>query len=216
MNKFSMRVLAWICIILLIVSMVILCVANWPSADTLEEATQTKEASTEDIIDPSEWFVQVTQPEETHPPELSVSISTEPDPNNSSTWNYYLDDEDIYLLATAIYLEGGAESYQCQMYIGSIILNRMTTRSQTLSDVLYTPNQFSVVSQLAYSSPTDEQITVAKELAMYGPVLPECVTFFRANHYHDSNTVNTSIIKDWCDIDNTYFSHDIRICNNNH
>lgn len=118
-----------------------------------------------------------------------------------------LTDDEIYLLATIIYLEGGGESIECQYAIGSVILNRMLERNLSLSGVIYQANQFATASMASYTTPDDTQIEIAKDLAMYGPTIDTYVTYFRAGHYHNFSKYMTN----YKQIDHTYFSYDYRL-----
>lgn len=224
-NKSGMRYIVWICVLLLFLSFCVPLIVHVKVAgQRVQPTTETTQPTMEPDIYPSEWFVTDdpnyslgTSPDDsTEPTQATTTEPREPDPGDPSTWMIDMSDGDVYLLATAIYLEGGIESQLCQSYIGSVILNRMSTQSKTLSEVLYAKGQFSVAGDLAYSDPTDLQIATAMELIIHGSALPECVTFFRAGQYHDKYTVNTQYIKPYICVDNTYFSHDIRICGDNH
>lgn len=119
----------------------------------------------------------------------------------------YLTEDELYLLGTVIYLEAGNQSYECKLAVGSVILNRMTTGSMTLNEVIYQPQQFSVVNQIPYSSPTEESASAAHELMMNGPTIDTYVTYFRASHYHNFS----SYMVNYMQIDDTYFSYDYRL-----
>ena len=69
-----------------------------------------------------------------------IKETTEPDKKE----NYIeLTDDEIYELATLVYLEAGAESYECQKAVASVVINRMTTQNKSLHSVIYAKNQFS-------------------------------------------------------------------------
>lgn len=124
------------------------------------------------------------------------------------TYTYYnMSEDDIYLFATVVFLEGGAESYECQQAIASVILNRMTTSGDSLEDVIYAENQFEVVPSIPYSSPSESSMDAVKYVLEYGPTVPEYVLYFRAGYYH--NWADT--IGDYMCIDNTYFSYNVEL-----
>lgn len=124
------------------------------------------------------------------------------------TYTYYnMSEDDIYLFATVVFLEGGAESYECQQAIASVILNRMTTSGDSLEDVIYAENQFEVVPSIPYSSPSESSMGAVKYVLEYGPTVPEYVLYFRAGYYH--NWADT--IGDYMCIDNTYFSYNVEL-----
>ena len=112
--------------------------------------------------------------------------------------------DEIYELATLVYLECGIESFECQQAVASVVINRMTTGGKTLSDVIYEPNQFSPAPLIPKSKPSESTLKAVMTVVECGPTIPEYVTFFRADHYHDWGNRYESFM---C-IDNTYFSYD--------
>ncbi len=56
--------------------------------------------------------------------------------------------EDINLMAAVIYLESGCESYEGQLAVANVIITRLLSGAygNTISDVVYAPYQFTVVS----------------------------------------------------------------------
>ena len=52
-------------------------------------------------------------------------------------------ENDVYELATLVYLESGTESYECQKSIASVVIHRMQNDDLTLQEVIYAKNQFS-------------------------------------------------------------------------
>lgn len=181
-----------------------------PSTEMPDELHILKET------EPEEVCKELTSTENPSEPENVESTEPEPDcPEESSseddtdTKMIKMTDEEIYTFATAIYLEGGSESLECQKGIGSVILNRMISTNRSLKDVLYEPLQFDVASSLSSYCPDDESLSAVNELLTFGPTMPRCVTYFRAGYYHQWNL---SRVAPYCCIDNTYFSHDLRLC----
>ena len=109
-----------------------------------------------------------------------------------------LSDSEIYMLAQLIYLEGGNTSYECQLAIGSVVLNLMRSDGVSLKTEIYTPGRFSVASSVAYTTPSETSLKAARYLANNGTTLPSSVKCFRNNHYFN-----------WCTpymhLDNVYF-----------
>lgn len=117
-----------------------------------------------------------------------------------------LSSEERYALATLIWLEGRGESVECQYAIGSTVLNRYTTGDyDTLFDVIYEKGQFTPAYLIEESTPTDVQIAIAEELCFHGPTIPEYITYFRADDFHDWGN---EFPVPYNYIDNTYFSYD--------
>lgn len=123
--------------------------------------------------------------------------------------NYYdITYDEIDMLSRLVYLEAGGESYECMKGVASIVLNRMTSTGMSLQDVIYAPNQFSPACYIESTSYTDDAYNAVMYVVENGPSLPEYVTFFRADHYHD---FGNDIVVPYTCINNTYFSADTRL-----
>lgn len=138
---------------------------------------------------------------------ISKSISDVCDIAKSSNTYIYLTDEEIRDFATLVYLEGGNQSYECQLAIASVIVNRMTTSNSSLYDVMYAKNQFTPANRIKQHSPSESTLNAVKEVITYGPTIPEHVIFFRADYYHNWG----SWVEPYIVYDNTYFSSDLRL-----
>lgn len=118
-----------------------------------------------------------------------------------------MDENDVYELATLVYLESGTESYECQKAIASVVIHRMQNDDLTLQEVIYAKNQFSPAYLVAESCPSDSTLAAVKDVLQNGPSIPNYVTFFRADYYHNWS----ELIVPYCVIDHTYFSADVRL-----
>ena len=127
--------------------------------------------------------------------------------SDPSTWYYPMTEDELYELATLVYLEGGIESYECQEAIASVVINRATTSGKSTHDVIYAKHQFAPAKKIKQSEPLESTMKAAKCVAMYGPSIPEYVTFFRADYYFDWG----SRYVDYVCIDRTYFTYDSRL-----
>lgn len=116
-------------------------------------------------------------------------------------------ESDVYELATLVYLESGAESFECQKAIASVVIHRMQNDDLALQEVIYAKNQFSPAYLIAQSEPSESTLQAVKEVLQDGPTIPNYVTFFRADYYHDWS----DLIIPYCVIDHTYFSADVRL-----
>lgn len=98
---------------------------------------------------------------------------------------------DLILLAQLIQAEGGIESYECKLCIGSVVLNRMTHDAfpDGLRDVIFQVSedgvhQFSVTrvredgTRAIDCEPSMESLDAAAELLTYGTKLPDDVVVF--------------------------------------
>lgn len=147
---------------------------------------------------------EIDDSDATNSDESEVIEVFESDP---STWYYPMTEDELYELATLVYLEGGVESYECQQAIASVVINRATTSGKSTHDVIYAKHQFTPAKKIKQSEPSESTIKAAKYVAMYGPSIPEYVTFFRADYYFDWG----SPYADYVCIDRTYFTYDSRL-----
>lgn len=116
-------------------------------------------------------------------------------------------ESDVYELATLVYLESGTESFECQKAIASVVIHRMQNDDLTLQEVIYAKNQFSPAYLIAQSEPSESTLQAVREVLQNGPTIPNYVTFFRADYYHNWS----ELIIPYCVIDHTYFSADTRL-----
>lgn len=127
--------------------------------------------------------------------------------SNADDCYMYMNENDVWELATLVYLEAGAESYECQKAVASVIINRMENDGASLQDVIYAPNQFSPAHMISYREPSESALSAVREVLAVGPTVPSYVTYFRANYYHDWSE---SIVP-YCAIDGTCFSADTNL-----
>lgn len=109
-------------------------------------------------------------------------------------WNsHYLEltEEEKLIFATIIRLEAGGCTYECQMGVASVILNRMIAYNQTLREVIFAPKQFTpspLIDKTTGKSnypPYDLNWEVVEDICEYGPILPPHILFFRSEYYHE-------------------------------
>ena len=135
------------------------------------EQSQPTITSAESLEDP---------PETTH----SLQIEEIAVPEHKPVYNYT--EEELDLLARLIYSEGGIESYDTQLKIGSVVMNRVDDPyfPDTIREVIYQKNQFSVTftkldGVIMIDRPADEEAKkAAYEILNYGSVLPPKVQVF--------------------------------------
>lgn len=137
------------------------------------------------------------------PPTVDVQIEEDTEPATESYLS--VTDEEIYALACLIWLEGRGESIECQEAIASVVVNRYTSGLKNYSsiiDVIYEPEQFSPAPLIKDTRPDQIQLDVATKIVTQGPTIPEYVTYFRSNYYHDWGDLIA-----YTYIDHTYFSY---------
>ncbi len=77
-----------------------------------------------------------------------VSVGT------TSRGSFGLSDDDIYLLACIVYAESGGESYEGQLAVANVVLNRLQKGSwgNSVSDVIYASGQFTAVNSSSFAN----------------------------------------------------------------
>lgn len=119
-----------------------------------------------------------------------------------------LSEDDQWLLSQVVYLESRGESTECQLAVASVVINRMETQGKSMYDIIYAKNQFAVTPNIGKYTASRPVKEIVKKIINEGTTVPRCVTFFRADYYHNWS----DLVQPYCSIDNTYFSHDIRLC----
>ena len=145
---------------------------------TSEEITTTPEITTPEIIIP-----EVTTPE--------IMV---PAPPTSGTYLTLTESERL-ILATLIRLECGGSSYETQMAVASVVVNRMNLWGLSLRQAVFQKNVFSPARHInqetgysKYNPPKTGTYAqcwkVVDDICANGPTLPYYVIYFRARHYH--------------------------------
>lgn len=98
-----------------------------------------------------------------------------------------LSDEEKNLLYRLVYAESGNQSYETQMYVCSVVLNRLRSDSfpDTIKEVIYQPYQFEVVSNgdIETKIPSEMTIRAVDDVLSHG-VTNDKVVSFRNDYYH--------------------------------
>lgn len=154
-------------------------------------------------------------PDSNNDPNLSmdypttVQIITETMPETSTSYIpdsfghiVSISDEERLLIATVIDEKAEFESDECKQAIASTILNRYLISGKAISDIIYTESDYGISKDTAYAEPSLSAITAVQYVEHFGTILPEYVTHFRANKYHDWGDQEPFV-----KIDNTYFSY---------
>ena len=141
----------------------------------------------------------IIAPERTESETLSDAVS---EPEIKLDPYIYLTDDEIYELATLVWLEGYAESPNCQRAIVSVVINRMRLWNMSLKDVIYASGQFTPAWMIEFTKPELAQIGYVLDVVEYGPNIPEYVCYFRSKHFHSWNGMY-----DFEQMGKTYFSY---------
>lgn len=170
--------------ILLFVALALFLIVNSISLRGSESYAETSE-NTLSVEEQSNPVVptESQQDNQTEPTQMITSEEiTIPEP--TSVYDYT--EEELDLLARLIYSEGGIESYETQLKIGSVVMNRVDDPyfPNTIREVIYQKNQFSVTftkinGVIMIDRPADEEAKkAALEVLTYGSVLPPKVQVF--------------------------------------
>ena len=111
---------------------------------------------------------------ETYAPEQDIPM-VEPVPETEA-----INPEDLYLMAHLLAGECHTYSRECQLYTGSVVLNRVAHKSypNSIEGVIYQPRQYACVKDGNFDrEPTATNWEVAEELLRTGSVLPANVIF---------------------------------------
>lgn len=160
-------------------------------------------------------IIETSATEPTEAPE-STEIqepTTEPIPEVTEPESYYsYTEKELDLLARLIFSEGGGESYETKLKIGSVVMNRVEDPKfpDTIREVIYQKGQFSVTvvkidGVIMIDRPADEEsYRAAKEVLDYGSVLPSNVQVFYAVYCREPWVTSRATYEV---SDNTVFAH---------
>lgn len=144
-------------------------------------------------------------------PEQETEV--EPEVEEFKSYYTYTEDE-LDLLSRLIYSEGGTESYETKLKIGSVVMNRVSDPDfpDSIWEVIYQKNQFAVTTTkidgvIMIDRPADEESKrAAKEVLDYGSILPPDVQVFYAEYIKgEKNWVTSRKVYEVCD--NTVFAY---------
>ena len=121
---------------------------------------------------------------------------------SAQTMSFNFTPEERDMLAAIIWLEARGESFECQLAVGSVILNRLADGywGDTLEEVLYARHQFSPAPRIKTTTPSEMQYQVVDQLMAEGPTIPRYVMYFRARYFFEWATPYECMGK-------TYFSY---------
>lgn len=147
----------------------------------IEDAKQT--VKDEEVSKEETNEITTSEPEVVTPEHEVVTCDTVLEFPVVGADGYTYTEEDYQYLLMIIVGESQNCSKQHQMYVGSVVLNRLHNKkyfsyADCIKDIALAPNQYTCFNgPNAYRDPTDLNIEVAKELILYGSVLPSNVIF---------------------------------------
>lgn len=124
-------------------------IVETPNQNTTEATKESTETTTESTTEETTEAPVTTEQESTDKPyrEDAVVDAGVPVPTTYRS-PMTLSEEDIHLMAVIVTLESGGESYDGQLAVANVIINRMLAGhwGTTVSEVVYAPYQFSCIS----------------------------------------------------------------------
>lgn len=133
----------------------------------------TTETTTKTTL--NETTTTTTQPITTKAKEKET---TKPSTSNKTKASYSQDD--LYVLSHIISAEARGESDECQLAVGSVVLNRVASKDfpNTIYGVVFQKGQYSPTwNGSYYNEPTERAVKNAKYLLENGSVLPSGVVY---------------------------------------
>ena len=125
-------------------------VVETPAQDTTEETTESASGDTTEETTESTTEAPVTTEQESSDKPYREDAVVNAGVPVETTYRaaITLSEEDINLLATIVTLESGGESYDGQLAVANVIINRLNSGhwGSTVADVVYAPYQFSCTS----------------------------------------------------------------------
>lgn len=218
-NKKAYRIVSWVIIVLLLSPLLVPLSCSDMDNSSVEASTEptmeTVVTEPPEVPEVTETTEPVTEPTQSpEPTEVTEPIEpTEPEPTETEFVSYYpYTEEELDLLARLVSSEGGNQSYETQLKIASVVMNRVTYSKfpNTIRDVIYQSGQFSVTTikingVVMIDRPAKESsYLAAKQVLDFGSVLPSTVMVF----YSTSCTepwVTSRATYEICD--NTVFAH---------
>ncbi len=161
--------------------------------ETTEELKEEALVSTEEITTEETTEELTTEEEETESKETQVAVT--------ARGNFALTEEDINLMAAVMTLECGNESYEGQLAVANVILNRLQTGrwGSTISGVVYAPSQFTVVNLASFNTYISPSCLQAAREACAGTNNIGGYMYFRPVSNIDTSTLdNYTIIGNHC------------------
>lgn len=158
---------------------------------TTEEKTEAVTAETTEAV--TEATTEATTEEITEAPAEETESSAQYDEEKQVIET---DSSDLYLLAAIVYAEAGNQSYEGQLAVASVVMNRVASGKwgSTIKDVIYAPNQFSAVYTSYFTNAlstggTETSLRAAQDALNGSNNVPGLLSF-RPTWYVDTSTLS--------------------------
>lgn len=129
------------------------------------------------------------------------------------TYTYNIMSSEREMLARLVHREANIESFECQMAVASVVINRWQDGrwGNSLSEVIYSQYQFTPSNLLYQTTPTELNYKAVDTILKNGCTLPAYCMYFRADYGFDWDGY-----EHYVKIDSTYFGYFVTDQNNYH
>lgn len=183
-------------------------------ASTLEEVPVVEAAPAKEDVAVMEVVEEILEMDESSAMSVAADVSAMKEEISSDVeekvsqknvplpqWRIQITNEQLDLLERCVMAEGGGESYECQVAIACVIINRVISDKypDSVDGVIKQKGQFSTWPKMIKRMVATNEVKQAVREALTSEAIPENVLYFRASRYHKWGSR-------YCRIDNTYFS----------
>lgn len=163
-NKLDSNTRGLICMFVFFMGYAVIGIIGVSPSESVREVLYTPMAQMDTLTDKTPYIVkyEVTEVSEENTTESTTEIIT-------------TSEDELYMLAHIIYAEAGNCSYECQLYVGSVVLNRINSPyyPDNMYDVLHQSGQYGPIWNGSYNKEPNEMTwDIAAELLANGSALP--------------------------------------------
>lgn len=127
-------------------------VASVTTEATTQTTTEAPTTATTETVAKAEPTTEATTQA---PTEATTEVTTEATTEATTQAATVTASSDLYLLAAIVYAEAGGESYDGQLAVANVVLNRVYSGAwggSSISAVVYAPNQFTAIYSSAFTN----------------------------------------------------------------
>lgn len=188
-HVFRIKIVSLVVSFLLLMPIVVVSAVDGQETPETESVTQTTIAeitttATPELVTDAIEIVTTTEKETTTEEATTVVEDEETEQTEEeyipTVVRDFYDEDDLYILSHLIYGEAGGESDECQLAVGSVVLNRVKSSSfpNSIEGVVFAPGQYACTWDGNYDKePSQRAIDNARYLLENGSTLPDGVVF---------------------------------------
>ena len=188
-HVFRIKIVSLVLSLLLLMPIVVVSAVDGQETPETESVTQTTIAeitttATPELVTDAIEIVTTTEKETTTEEATTVVEDEETEQTEEeyipTVVRDFYDEDDLYILSHLIYGEAGGESDECQLAVGSVVLNRVESSSfpNSIEGVVFAPGQYACTWDGNYDKePSQRAIDNARYLLENGSTLPDGVVF---------------------------------------